>query len=278
MELPTQKAAKRALIQELIPIYGEREADNLARIVYEEWFHLVIPTVHRFTPAQWEVFQSVRKRLLAGAPIQYILQKAWFFGLTLHVNEHTLIPRPETEELVEWILEENKENGKSMIDLGTGSGCIPIATKNHRQTWNITATDISAEAIKIAQKNSTHLKLDVDYLVHSMLEEFPSDAKFDVIVSNPPYVLESDKKEMHKNVLDFEPGTALFVPDADPLLFYKAISAFAGKHSKLGASVYVEVHEQFAHEVAQLFRDSGMHGVEVRKDIQERDRMVRGRQ
>jgi len=196
-------------------------------------------------------------------------------GYICDVDENVLIPRPETEELVDWISKENSEG--VMLDIGTGSGCIPVSLKKKLPVADIHACDVSGSALIVAQKNANENKTPIqfhqlDFLDPEQRKSLPS---FDIIVSNPPYIPQKDKPEMHKNVLNHEPHIALFVEDDDPLIFYKAIASFATDHLKKDGAIYMEIHERLGRDVLRLFNESGFTKTILRKDLQEKDRMVK---
>lgn len=215
--------------------------------------------------------------LLSSKPIQYITGKADFFGLQFHVNEDTLIPRSETEELVDWILASHSDaTSIKVLDIGTGSGCIPITLKKKRPSFSVSALDISKGALEIAKKNADFNIVEVIFsekdILNSELEE-----DFDIIISNPPYIKEEEKQQMEVNVLNFEPHTALFVPNADPLLFYKRIANLATRHLNTHGFLYFEINAQYGAETAKLLKDLGFSEVEIKKDMQGKDRFVKGK-
>ncbi|MEI6852816.1 MAG: peptide chain release factor N(5)-glutamine methyltransferase, partial [Bacteroidota bacterium] len=216
------------------------------------------------------------KELKEGKPLQYITGKAWFCGLELSVNEHVLIPRPETEELVQLIIKEHKETkGLRILDIGSGSGCIGIALKKELKDAEVWAMDISEEALKVARKNAELHEADICFIYKDILDaEGLSELRgLDIIVSNPPYVMESEKAVMHKNVLDFEPHEALFVPDNNPLKFYKAIFGLAKKNGK-PCRVYVEINESKGEEMIFLAKEFGFSDICIHKDINGKDRII----
>jgi len=222
-------------------------------------------------------FRSIVKRLETDEPFQYVLGSTEFYGLELYCDERALIPRPETEELVDWIIKESK-NSKSIIDLCTGSGCIALALKSVLALAEIIAVDISEGAISLAKQNAHKTDLAVQFQLLDVLVETNefSNQQFDLIVSNPPYIPKRDKSEMHKNVLDFEPEIALFVEDEDPLIFYRKISEFGLKHLKKGGILYFEIHEKFSTEVHELMIQLNYQNVQTRKDMQGKNRMICG--
>jgi release factor glutamine methyltransferase len=213
-------------------------------------------------------------------PVQYATGKAHFFGMDLSVNESVLIPRPETEELVKWIADDHQ--GRSVMrvmDIGTGSGCIIIALGKLLPIPELTGIDISGNALTLAGQNAEQLDVKVNFYKYDILVgmRWPEPGEFDIIVSNPPYVRESEKTHMEHNVLDYEPHEALFVPDKDPLLFYRAIVRFAKKHLFPEGRLYLEINENLGNDVVRLLEDNGFEDVVLRKDMHGKDRMVRCR-
>ncbi len=219
---------------------------------------------------------EIISRVNQNEPIQYILEEAWFLGRKFYVNSNVLIPRPETEELVTLISEEYNNRNFTLLDIGTGSGCIPISIKRECLKAKIYATDISEGALIVAKQNADTLHADVQFLHHDILiEEIPFDA-FDVIVSNPPYVLENESASLRENVIKYEPHLALFTPDADPLKFYNVIAMKGFPVLKSGGKIFVEINQQFGKEVANLFMETGFANVKIKKDIFGKDRIVIG--
>ena len=199
-----------------------------------------------------------------------ILGETEFYGLQFKVNEHTLIPRPETEELVEWIL---KEEFSSALDIGTGSGCIAITLAKNTNA-KITAIDISKEAIDVAKENTKNNKVEIDFMLQDILQA-ETLSKVDLIVSNPPYILNSEKQKMESNVLDFEPDLALFISDNNPLLFYKKIGVLAEKSLNCGGKLYFEINEKYGAEILEMLSKIGFVDIALKKDINDKDRMVK---
>lgn len=233
--------------------------------------------------------QHLLDELKTGRPIQYVIGETEFYGCRIKVNSSVLIPRPETEELAAWIIEEvksdlrqaqdDKQKAESeevkILDIGTGSGCIPIALKKHLPDAEVYGLDISAEALETALKNAVLNETEVKFLQGDILDPdlgFPS-GPFDIIVSNPPYITESEKKDMHSNVLAFEPEGALFVPDADPMRFYRHIAFFAKTYLKKNGLLFFELNEHFAAELWQLLSANGFSKIEIKKDLMGKDRM-----
>jgi len=202
--------------------------------------------------------------------------KLFFYGLPLKINEHVLIPRPETEELVDWVIKEVKHKKDSLLDIGTGSGCIPIAIKKNLPAISVSAIDISAEALKVASANALINGTEVNFIEADILS-YSSDEKYDVIVSNPPYIRELEKADMHENVLAHEPHAALFVSDENPLIFYKTISDFAYINLNPNGYLFFEINEFLWEETLKILIDKGFKNIELRKDMQGKDRMIMAR-
>jgi release factor glutamine methyltransferase len=267
------------LVQKLssqLEIYDVQEAENLVNWLLEHHLGMRRIDMMRFLEAEdlplklWGDFD----RLKAGEPIQYILGKAPFYGREFLVNSATLIPRNETEELVHLILKENKSEGLKVLDIGTGTGCIPISLALEMNRPEMYGLDVSKDALTIAEKNAKMLHASVIFLACNILEENPEVNDLDILVSNPPYIPEKGKSEMHQNVLDFEPGLALFVPDNDPLLFYRVIAEKGQKLLKPDGKLYFEIHEDFGTEVEELIQSLGYSGIRVLKDLNDKDRMI----
>lgn len=257
---------------QLAPFYSPQEATDLAFWILEETTGLSRAHISAGKDTQnISNIEIILQRLRKKEPIQYIFGHTLWFGLDLLVNSDTLIPRPETAELVEWILQNHPaDQPLSVLDVGTGSGCIAIALKKRRPNWQVTGLDISPKALQVAQQNAIRNQTQVNWLQHDIFSDFTGH--FDILVSNPPYVLDSEKSSMESNVLDYEPHSALFVPDDDPLRFYKRICSMDSADF-----VYFEVNERFAQQVAQLMRDNNFDNVQIKRDIYEKPRMVSGR-
>ena len=230
------------------------------------------------TQAEEILLKQYAERLLQHEPVQYILNEAWFYGLKFYVDRNVLIPRPETEEMVDWIIRNLKFpfSDLKILDIGTGSGCIAISLKRKLRKAEVWACDISKEALTIAKQNSLNLQAEINFVQLDFLnaEERDQLSSFDIIVSNPPYVPAKDKTDMHKNVLNFEPHTALFVPDDNALIFYSAIADFAKTHLNQNGTVYCELHESLGKKAAALFIQNGFT-TELKKDMQGKDRMIK---
>lgn len=211
-------------------------------------------------------------------PVQYITGKAWFYGYRLEVSRDVLIPRPETEELVQWVLEDHKrDQGLKILDIGTGSGCIAIALGKKLDHPSITAIDISSSALNISRRNFEKYDLDIVPLEIDIFNrrQWPKPGLFDIIVSNPPYVRNIEKQDMHPNVLAYEPPIAIFVDDQDPLIFYRTIGAFAREYLSGKGELYLEINEQFGKETVALLNSLGFDEVILKRDFRGKDRMVR---
>ncbi len=279
----TVQEATYYLLNKLLSIYDEGEAAGIADWVLE---YLTGKSKLERSPGnqiiltteQKEKLETIINRLLTHEPVQYVLNESWFGGLKFYVDKNVLIPRPETEELVEWIISNCRfpVDKLKILDIGTGSGCIPISLKRRLKKAEVWSCDVSAGALAVAKRNAATLGTDVNFIQLDFLKEeqrshLPS---FDIIVSNPPYVPEKDKGTMNPNVLQYEPSTALFVPDNNSLIFYKAIADFGKQHLKKNGSIYCEIHENLGDAVVKLFNDSG-YTTELKKDMQQKDRMVR---
>jgi release factor glutamine methyltransferase len=230
-----------------------------------------------------EYFKNALAELKAEKPIQYIIGSTEFYGLPLTVNENTLIPRPETEELVEWIIKDVQNANHqptTILDIGTGSGCIAISLAKNLPSVEVYALDISEKALQVAKQNAKRNEITIHFIKADILspDAILNTAKglhFDIIVSNPPYVRNLEKVEIKKNVLDHEPHTALFVDDKDPLLFYEAIADFAQKNLKKEGKLYVETNQYLGKETISLFQNKGFKNIELRKDLFGNNRMIK---
>ncbi|MBT3385074.1 MAG: peptide chain release factor N(5)-glutamine methyltransferase [Prolixibacteraceae bacterium] len=276
------KATIQFIEKELDGLYPSIEIQGFIRLIFENvcqlsYTDLVLRKNDRINSLAKEQIQIIIKRLKKFEPIQYILGETEFVGLKITVNPAVLIPRPETEELVDWIIRLADLKSPGILDIGTGSGCIALAIKSQMQAANISAIDISEEALIVAKQNAIQNKLEVDFFLADILTwEDKKWGDFDVIVSNPPYVREMEKKKMHTNVLGFEPAKALFVPDSDPLIFYQRISEFAIKYLKKGGWLFFEINENLGKEMIQLIQNLGFKNIQIRKDINGKNRMLCG--
>jgi len=284
------KEAYHQLQQSIQPLYENREASNIADLIMEDitgWdrSRRVIHHDALLSEPQLERYTHCKEELLHGRPTQYVLGHAWFCGMRLQVDEHVLIPRPETEELVMEVkkmyadISTDRDHQFKMVDIGTGSGCIAIALKKYFPDWDVWAVDKYNGALAIAKKNAVLLDTEVRFVASDILKEAKTDLlpAFDLIISNPPYIPSEDKSAMDDRVLDHEPHDALFVTDNDPLQFYKAIIAFSEQHLLRGGMLFFETHELYAQEVAALLEANGFEHIVVKKDFQEKERIVMGR-
>jgi len=256
--------------------YDQEEAENLVFWLFEQHLGLRRADLQQAhpNPVLPVALLADFQRLLTGEPIQYILGEAPFYGRNFLVTSDTLIPRNETEELVYRILKENSKPGLRVLDLGTGTGCIPITLALELKDPEVYALDVSVEALDVARKNASLLEAQVEFLEGDLLGSIPNLALFDVIVSNPPYVPLRVQGEMHANVLNFEPHLALFVPDEDPLLFYRAIGLWGQELLKLGGKLYLEIYENLADALVELLLSLGYSQVQVHQDLNGKNRMI----
>lgn len=284
MKIPNNKlsSVKSFFIKELSNIETS-EVNNYFNILCDVWLglsktDLIINPDKELTESEILKFLYAVKDIQKNRPIQYIAEKSWFYGLEINVKEGCLIPRPETEELVDWIIQ-NEQDAHSFLDIGTGSGCIPLALKNNLKNAEVSAYDVSEEALLIATSNASRLAVNVDFHKVDILnwERENIQKKFDVIVSNPPYIPNADKALMAPNVLEFEPGLALFVENSTPIIFYERIADFAGRHLDKNGRIYFEIHESYAKEVEEMLQNKSFKNIEIKKDLQGKDRMVRAK-
>ena len=235
-------------------------------------------------------YENALKALKNHEPIQYIIGQTEFYGLPFYVNENTLIPRPETEELVELILSNTTANNHlelvevnnqfNILDIGTGTGCIAISLAKQLPNANVSAIDVSAKALEMANKNAQLNQVDINFIENDILKicnsELDSATKFDIIVSNPPYVRQLEKQQMQDNVLNHEPHLALFVEDENPLIFYRAITQFATKNLKPNGELYFEINEYLGKEMMALLEAFGFKNIQLKQDLFGKDRMICG--
>ena len=275
-----EAVAYNNLKHELISIYDEREAGNIADWVLEyitgkkRWKRNT--ENQELTAQQNQKLTLFTNELLQHKPVQYVLGEAWFCGLRFFVNQHVLIPRPETEELVQLITsDQQNQTSLYILDIGTGSGCIPIALKKKLPGSQVTSLDISHQALEVAIENAHHLDTEIQFECMNFLDEqnWILLQQFDIIVSNPPYIPINERERLSKNVIDFEPGEALFVPDQQALIFYDAIEKFGKTHLKYDGKIYMEVHEDFAKAVLTLFINHGWQ-THIENDMFGKERFV----
>jgi release factor glutamine methyltransferase len=279
------KEYRTQFIQMLTSMYGEGEAESFFYLILEEKqklkrIDLALQPDLVFSENEIEVWNSILEQLKLEIPIQYLLGKTSFYGLDFEVNENVLIPRPETEELVDWIISNNqaikKTNDIKILDIGTGSGCIAISLAKNLPNAQVFAIDVSENALATAQKNAILNEVSVTFIQQNILETLDLGQEFDIIVSNPPYVRNLEKEEIKKNVLDHEPHLALFVEDNDALIFYKKITELAQKNLSNSGQLYFEINQYLGKEMVDLLEEMGFKEVELRKDIYGNDRMTKG--
>ncbi|MCB0538136.1 MAG: peptide chain release factor N(5)-glutamine methyltransferase [Bacteroidetes bacterium] len=282
-----QIIAKQKFIDDFVdalkPIYYKQEAIQILKaLLFDvfniEYYKIVANNSIELTENQLKEFNQIIKRLLQHEPYEYIVENAHFYGMDLYVNKNVLIPRPETEELVNLIVQDHhkEHHGLDILDIGTGSGCIALALANRFYPSNVWAIEKSKEAIAVAKKSDTFYQTKIHFkkgnIFYWKKMKLP---KFDIIVSNPPYIPEAEKKLMHKNVLMYEPHTALFVKNENPLKFYNAIADLALVYLKPNGKLYFECNEFNANDVADMLLDKGFKNVSTNTDLQGKDRMVR---
>ncbi len=276
------KVAYRNFLVELQKTYSLNEAKVITDWVFERTASMKRNDILKhpekeITAIMADAIQNKLQQLLQHKPIQYVLGEAWFYHFKLKVNEHVLIPRPETEELVEQLIKDRKSKltDPAILDIGTGSGCIPIAIKKNLPAAIITAIDISENALSLASENAALHHAKIQFTRLDFLDElqWPNLPMFDIIISNPPYIPVREKEKLAKNVTDYEPHLALFVPNKSPLIFYEKIVAFGKLHLLHNGRIYLETHEDYAADVASLFKPH-YESVNVMKDMQGKERMV----
>lgn len=276
------REVKSVFHRELDAIYGTEEVRSFLYLLIEHHLGLqrfVLAMTPDITLEEHDrmLFFEALDRLRRREPIQYILGSTYFMEMRFDVNEHVLIPRPETEELVRWILDERHslETRARILDVGTGSGCIAIALAKHWPHAEVHAVDISEHALQTAKANAAAHEVAISFFKADVFT-LELEGNFDIIVSNPPYVRESEKIEMEAHVLDHEPGQALFVSDENPLQFYKAISSYAAGHLKPSGRLYFEINQYLGQETQQLLQDHNFSEIELRKDLFGNDRLLKG--
>jgi release factor glutamine methyltransferase len=265
-------------------LYEKREASKIANMVMEHITGItrmdrLLQKELKLNHEQKKILDAKTNRLLNSEPVQYVIGEAWFANKPFLVNSSVLIPRPETEELIDWILKDSSEEEfQQVLDIGTGSGCIPITLKTKLPNLNIMSIDISSEALTIAQNNAidhdVNIELkQIDFLDESNWHDLPL---FDCIVSNPPYIKDSEKNTLSKHVIKYEPSIALFVSDDEPLIFYRKIALLGNRHLEKNGSIYLEINQALGQEVLDLFQENG-YTAELRKDMMGNDRMVKAK-
>jgi release factor glutamine methyltransferase len=291
-------AAERYIRNSLESIYPANEAVIMADMLLEHFTSFskgdrLMNKEADLTQEQEVAIHKGVERLLKHEPIQYIMNKCWFYGMELFVDPSVLIPRPETEELVAWIINDVRASGYNVfsrgtadadetdllkiLDVGTGSGCIALALKKAMPQAEVWGCDLSEEALNVARRNGSALNIRVDFQGLNFLDQLQQKQlpTVNILVSNPPYIPIRDKDLMNKNVVEHEPHTALFVPNDDPLIFYRALAKFASHRLHENGNIYMEIHEDLGNDVVRLFSDEGYNKIELRKDMQQKNRMVK---
>lgn len=272
--------------QELTSIYDEYETESFFYIILEDFHHmkrvdLALNPDFELSPELLHQWENVVAQLKEQRPIQYILGETEFYGLPFYVNEHTLIPRPETEELVDWIIKESKVKSQKsefkILDIGTGTGCIAISLAKNLPNAKVYAMDVSDKALAVAKRNAERNNVDIIFIHQSVLDTKDLGETFNIIVSNPPYVRNLEKAEIKKNVLEFEPHLALFVEDTDALLFYRKITELAKINLAENGQLYFEINQYLGKEMVELLEKNNLKDIELRKDIYGNDRMMKGK-
>lgn len=276
----TQKEAYELIRYHALERYETREAETVTKYFFEDVYQLYgFSEDKEFPEDEINDLKDYAKRIMEGEPIQYITGIANFYGLNFKVNKHALIPRPETEELVNWVLDDLK--GKhlqyDLIDIGTGSGCIPITLKNKKQSLRIFGVEKSLDALNVARVNGKIFDVEFPVYKFDFLDSnyWNNLSSYDIIVSNPPYVAQSERDKMDHHVLEYEPNMALFIPDDNYLVFYQQVAEFAKTHLKPEGTIYMEMNEFKVEEIKEVFALAGYKHIETRKDLQGKERMIK---
>ncbi len=278
------KEYRSYFIQELTPIFDEGEAESFFYLILEnkqqlKRIDLALQHDLTFSEDEIKIWNAILEQLKNEIPVQYLLGKTSFYGLDFEVNTNVLIPRPETEELVDWIIKSNQvdqnSKGLKILDIGTGSGCIAISLANYIPNAKVFAIDVSESALDTAKKNAESNKVEVTFTNKNILETVDLEQQYDIIVSNPPYVRNLEKEEIKKNVLNNEPHLALFVEDNDALIFYRKIAELAQKNLSEKGQLFFEINQYLGQEMINLLEEMNFKNVELRKDIYGNDRMIR---
>ena len=272
---------------DLAPLYEENESKAIFLLAIEHYLKLnrslySLKKEYELTDSELITFEFVIDQLIAGKPIQYILGETVFYGLTLKVTDAVLIPRPETEELVEWVIEKVESSGHitknpqpiTILDIGTGSGCIAISLKKNLPKANVFGLDISTKALSLAKQNAVLNNVDIFFIEQDILTSSISRLPSSIIISNPPYITQTEKGQMHQNVLKNEPHLALFVSDENPLIFYEAIADFALINLQENGLLFFEINEHLGIATVNLLSAKKFNAIELRKDMQGKDRMI----
>ncbi len=268
------------LMQAANSVYDEREARNVVAVLMEDLFgfHLGGSSENRMIEVDDSILDHLIKRIENKEPPAYISEISYFYNLVFKVTPDVLIPRPETEELVYLILEQNNSLKQHVLDIGTGSGCIPITLKKLRPNWHVHAIDISEKALAIAKQNAKKHQTQINFLRTDILDSAFAEQqlpKMKIIISNPPYIPLREKELMPESVLDFEPEIAYATPNDNPHVFYKAISQFAGRQLEKNGKLYFEINEFHANDIYEIVENAGFSQIEIMKDLQGKDRMLK---
>lgn len=266
--------------QTLQGYYPDSEIVSMAKLLLTRVFDMPAIELYAgkdnsFSVNERNRLDDILVRLQKYEPIQYIIGVEDFYGLTFEVDRNVLIPRPETEELVDWVIRENIGRGMRILDIGTGSGCIAISLAKNLEEAEVVSWDVSEGALQVAARNCRRNNVEVRLEEKDVLQAIPSDEQFDVIVSNPPYITEKEKAEMEANVLDWEPGMALFVPDDDPLLFYRRIAELGRRMLAPQGRLYFEINREYGQQTTDMLKELGYRNIELKKDISQNDRMIK---
>ena len=272
---------RQNLYQSLESHYPKTEIDSFFKIILEDVLNLskidfALNPNNTIPAHQHKIIEDIIGGLVKQEPIQYLIGFTEFMGLSFQVNPNVLIPRPETEALIDWIGTDFQfQNKLEILDIGTGSGCIPICLAKNIKNATVSSIDVSSKAIEVAKLNAIHNGVDVNFINQDILATQSLHQQFDVIVSNPPYVRNLEKEEMQKNVLDYEPHLALFVEDHDPLIFYQKIAELAKNHLKPKGALYFEINQYLGTETVELVKNIGFKTVELKQDMFGKDRMIK---
>lgn len=266
--------------QTLHGYYPDSESVSMAKLLLTQVFGLSVLELYAgkdnsFSADEQKRLDDILIRLQKYEPIQYIIGTEDFYGLTFEVDPNVLIPRPETEELVAWIVQENEDRQVRVLDIGTGSGCIAISLAKNLEKAAVTSWDVSAGALQVAARNCRRNEVEVNLVQKDILKVNPAGEQFDVIVSNPPYITEKEKTDMDANVLDWEPGLALFVPDDTPLLFYRKIAELGREMLAPDGKLYFEINREYGRQTVDMLKALGYKHIELKKDISQNDRMIK---
>jgi len=275
------KALEEYFVEQATALYDVDEARSLFYMITAQlqgWGrgYILINGTKEVDANQLDKYKEILLELKTGKPLQYIFEETIFYGLKFKVSPAVLIPRPETEELVDWILQTvgvKQQKPTNILDIGTGSGCIAISLKKYLNTNNVSALDVSADALIVAEKNAVLNNVIINFINQDILT-YSGDEHYDLIVSNPPYIKEDERADMHQNVLDHEPHLALFVATEQPLLFYEAIADFAIKHLRQDGNLFFEINEYLGKETVAMLENKGFNKIILKKDMQGKDRMI----